>query len=126
DGERELPLPALRHFVGSERGDPGSRAFVSVAGDGSIHGWLQRGGVIEAFSRQPGDRKNEPLRLKRVDMQAADASKRQFSCGSDELAAVPPDAESLQPVAALPAGSTAGPLKLARVAIDTDDLYLDK
>lgn len=123
DGERELPLPDLRHFIGTEQGDPSSRAFLSLAGDGSVRGWLQRGSTIEAFSREPGDRGGAPLEVVRVDLHGADVPQREYSCGTDDLGIVP-GADHDHAVATADAFVRGGPVKLARVAVDTDHQYL--
>ncbi len=128
EGERELPMPTVRHFIGSERGDDASQAFVSVAADGSIRGWLQRGDAIEAFSRAAEDRSGAPLELARVDMADPALPARNFSCGTDELSTVPALAEAADEVADQRNGTApqGGNVLLARVAIDTDHLYLDR
>lgn len=125
DGERELPMPELRHFIGSEQGDTDSQAFLSIAGDGSIRGWLQRGATIEAFSRAAGDRSGAPLELIRVEQQGRDVPQRDFQCGSDHLQSVPAVDDHPRTVDSNAHSAGAGD-RFARVAIDTDTLYLQR
>lgn len=122
--EREEPLPDLKHFIGTERGDAATRVLVSLAGDGSIRGWVMRDGQVEAFARPPGDRGGHPLRLVRVEMERGDG--QGFTCDTDRLGVVS-DAVHATGAGATTGGpgGRGGAFRLARVAVDTDPSYLD-
>lgn len=127
DGVREqaFPPPDVRHYVGSERGQPGAMAFVSLHPDGSIRGWLRGGRAIEAFGVEPGQ--IEPARIREVEMSAPAVAGRRFECGSDRLPPLlgwfpddNPDAS-----ATTPRGAHGMPTHhVVPVAIDTDVAYL--
>lgn len=122
--EQDMALPAVRHYVGSERGEAGRLAFVSVHPDGSVRGWLRNGSRIEAFGLASGEAGS--ARIEPVDLDAPELADRQFHCGSDELpllsgSEVPDTAAALS--AALRGTPTA---YVARIAIDTDAAYFGR
>ncbi len=139
---REHALPAVRHYIGHERDDPGSVAFVSVHPDGRIRGWLRHGGRIEAFGREPGETVSV-LSLSRVDM-SDPSSSRPFSCGTDalthrhpesELAVAdgkpPPSQTAAQNTIAIPdaarqTDAVTGGVRWMGVAIDSDYEYYQR
>lgn len=123
------PVPDNAYFQGSIAGDPGSRAVLSVRGDGSIRGLVESQG--EYWVLAGGESAAGPsagIATRKIDAAAELTS--EFSCATDEL--VPPAGDVIEPPAPLealvpPAAfEGAGPSYTARIALETDYEYFQR
>jgi hypothetical protein len=115
-GGRSVPFPFFRAFAGAIRGEPGSRAFLTLDAEGEVRGVVSSGPEHWLLRERGGD-----LELAAVDpVHDLDLPYRRFEC---EGALLPPGAAEpgeAPPPLSLPA---AAPSYLARVAVETDVEY---
>jgi hypothetical protein len=122
DGPKALPLPDAVYFAGSVAGDPAGLALV-VAGAGEAHGFVATGGDVHLFGPEQGLR-HRALALRNVDPTMFPRP-REF-CLNDLRPDAPLD-PSPSPLAATPPPVAAtGALKVAEVAIETDNELRNK
>jgi hypothetical protein len=117
DGPKALPLPDAAYFAGTVDGDPASLALV-VAGAGEAHGFVATGGDVHLFGPEQGLR-HRAVALRNVDPTMFPRP-RDF-CLNDLRPDAPLDL-SPPPLAAMPPPVAAtGTLKVADIAIETDN-----
>lgn len=114
-GARSVPFPFFRAVAGAIRGEPGSRAFLTLDAEGEVRGVVSSGPEHWLLRERSGD-----LELAAVDpVRDLDLPARVFECDG---ALLPPGAGGLEAVP-LPVLPAAAPSHLARVAVETDYEY---
>jgi hypothetical protein len=118
EGPKPMALPDAAYFTGIVDGDPGSLALV-VAGVGEAHGFVATAGDVHLFGREQGLR-HRALALRNVDPTMFPQPKEFCLNDLRHDAALdlspPPGLSALSP----PVAAT-GTLKVAEVAIETDN-----